>query len=59
MKSLFISLLFLVIISSCTYDEDCPMAYASVCCQVGKQYDNNCIARNAGVTVFTSCGLNG
>ncbi|MDC1490127.1 hypothetical protein N8296_02815 [Flavobacteriaceae bacterium] len=45
--------------SSCTYEEDCPMVYAPVCCPVGKQYDNDCIARNAGVTVFTDCGLNG
>lgn len=56
MKNMFILLLFLGLISSCT-DEDCPMVYAPVCSPDGIQYDNDCIARNAGVKEYTGCGL--
>ena len=63
-KSLFISILYLVIISSCTKEEDpineaCPEIYMPVCGPDGTQYDNECFARLEGVTVFAGCGLSG
>jgi hypothetical protein len=63
-KSLFIPILLLVIISSCTKEEEpineaCPEIYMPVCGPDGTQYDNGCFARLEGVTVYTGCGLTG
>ena len=63
-KALFIPILLLVIISSCTKEEEpineaCPEIYMPVCGPDGTQYDNECFARLEGVTVYSGCGLTG
>ena len=63
-KALFISILYIVIISSCTKEEEsiikaCPEIYMPVCGPDGTQYDNECFARLDGVTVYSGCGLTG
>ena len=63
-KALFISILYIVIISSCTKEEEpiieaCPEIYMLVCGPDGTQYDNECFARLDGVTVYSGCWFTG
>ena len=63
-KSLIIPILYLVIISSCTKEEEpineaCTEIYMPVCGPDGTQYDNECFARLEGITVYNGCGLTG